>query len=54
MISTSTNELKVVFRNGLQLCRINVEQVFMPPVSKGQGAYCFTFVRPSVGLSAQT
>ena len=28
MISTSTNKLKVVFRYGLQLYRINVEQVF--------------------------
>ena len=29
MISTSANKLKVVFRYGLQLHRINQEQVFL-------------------------
>ena len=29
MVSTSTNKLKLVFRYGLQLHRINVEQVFL-------------------------
>ena len=29
MISTSTNKLKVVIRYGIQLQRINVEQVFL-------------------------
>ena len=29
MISALTNKLKVVFRYGLQLYRINVEQVFL-------------------------
>ena len=33
MISTSTNKLKVVFRYGLQLYRINVEQVFQANVN---------------------
>ena len=31
--STSTNKLKVVFRYGLQLYRINVEQVFLAYVN---------------------
>ena len=33
MISTSANKLKVVFRYGLQFCRINVEQVFLAYVN---------------------
>ena len=33
MISTSTNKLKVVFRCGVQLYRINVEQVFLAYVN---------------------
>ena len=33
MISTSTNKLKVVFGYGLQLYRINVEQVFLAYVN---------------------
>ena len=33
IISTSTNKLKVVFRYGLQLYRINVEQVFLAYVN---------------------
>ena len=33
MISTSTNKLKVVFRYGLQLYRINVEYVFLAYVN---------------------
>ena len=33
MISTSTNKLKVVFRYGFQLYRINIEQVFVAYVN---------------------
>ena len=33
MISTSTNKLKVVFRYGLHLNKINVEQVFLAYVN---------------------
>ena len=33
MISSSTNKLKVVFRYGLQLYRINVEKVFLACVN---------------------
>ena len=33
MISTSTNKLKVVFRYGRQLYRINVEQLFLAYVN---------------------
>ena len=43
MISTSTNELKVVFRYGLQLYRINVEQVFLAYVNS------LALVLPRVG-----
>ena len=52
MISTSTSKLKAVFRYGLQLYRINVEQVFLAYVNSlakvllddGQGSF-FPFLQ---------